>query len=257
MARELAERGHSIVVMGRNHEKLAKTKASLLAEPNVGDVETVCCDLSDVSAANIAHLEASLAPDTRDIGILINNACVSPPYGGAFANHDAADFQVAINIGVIMYVQLTRMVLPGMLKRSRGLIVNVSSCLGRQPTPFMGIYPVVKRFVNAFSEQLSLEFAGKPIDVINLNTGATRTKLYANSATRLPPLTYASPEDYAKTAINAFETRPKELVGSIKQVPGVYIPFLAHRLCLARLFSKLMLDYCGKESPDSFSKKCL
>lgn len=177
MARELAERGHSIVVMGRNHEKLAKTKASLLAEPNVGDVETVCCDLSDVSAANIAHLEASLAPDTRDIGILINNAGVSPPYGRAFTNHDAAEFQVAINIGVIMYVQLTRMVLPGMLKRSRGLIVNVSSCLGRQPTPFMGVYPVVKRFVNAFSEQLSLEFAGKPIDVINLNTGATRTKI--------------------------------------------------------------------------------
>lgn len=255
MARELARRGHSIVVMGKNEQKLAKTKASLLDEPNVGEVETVCCDLSDVSQTNIAQLRAKLDPDNRDIGILINNAGVTSLFGIPFHDRDSLEMQNAINIGIIMYVQLTRMVLPGMLKRKRGLIVNVSSVLSLGTIGLTGLYSIIKIFVDAFSKQLAVELANEPVDVVNLNPGLVKTKLAEYSSDLSSILTYIPPETYAKSAVNAFAAAPKSTTGCIDHVPTYYSISWVDYFGLSYYLMKLSLNlFARKTELESINK---
>lgn len=214
MARELARRGHSIVVMGRNNQKLANTKRSIEAEPNVGEVITVCYDLSDPSPAEYERIKQEIDPDKRDIGILINSAGTGPYCIDFFDKHDPKHMHESVNITVISGIYLTHMIVPGMLTRERGLIVNISSTLGELPSAnFLGVYSPIKHFTSRWSQQLyneNIQFS-RPIDVITLHTGFVSTKLLNQHSPSLPVA--VDVDKYAKSAINALSARPKTMSG--------------------------------------------
>lgn len=208
MAQDFARRGHSIIVVGRNEEKLARTKALLEQEPNVGQVETIKIDLSDSSLENYERIRGQLDADNRDIGILVNNAGVFCSKFQRFANFDLQSFRELINVNVIATVYFTKLILPGMVDRQRGLVVNVSSILGNNPAPYMNVYGSTKAFMNRFSKTLQIEYSSHPIDIVNLEPGAVHTKLFIQTAKMPKPTPMnPSPDDYAKSAINALSTR--------------------------------------------------
>lgn len=216
MARELARRGMSIVVIGRNEEKLANTKVSLEAEPNVGEIITVKIDLSDSSLDNFAKIRTQIDPDNRDIGILINNAGTFPDTFQRFNRFEPDYYRTIVNLNIIATLYLTRMMMPGMLERGRGLVVNVSSTLGSVPGPYFGVYPATKTFIDAFSRQLQLEYSSHPIEIVNLTPGAVHTKLFTNTSTiPKPSMMNPSPEVYAKTSLNALAAGINEYAGTL------------------------------------------
>lgn len=221
MAMELARRGLSIVVIGRNEEKLANTKSALQAEPNVGEVMTVKIDLSDASPQNYERVRLELDPDNRDIGILINNAGFASPKLDRYAGFDMDEIRNTVNVNILATLYFTRMILPGMLKRRRGLILNVSSALGSVPMPYSQVYPATKAFIDSFTQSLQIEYSSYPVDIIHLSPGTVQTKLAAGPLVNEPnpnlfwPLPIISPDYYAKTALNAVTTKIKSISGTI------------------------------------------
>jgi short-subunit dehydrogenase len=84
-----------------------------------------------------------------------------------------------IQVNVTALTELTGLVLPGMLARKKGRILNVGSVAGFQPGPLMAVYYATKAFVNSFSEALANELAGSGITVTCLAPGATETEFDA------------------------------------------------------------------------------
>lgn len=224
MARELAQMGHSIIVIGRNDQKLAATKESLEKERNVGEVVTVKIDLSDSSIENFNCMKEKLELESRDIGILINNAGYFPSDLKRVHQFSMSDLRSIVNLNILATVYLTKMVLPGMIDRGRGLILNVSSLFSLVPGPLLSVYAPTKVFMDAFSRQLEVEYYNHPIDIINLNPGAVHTKLFINLNSKFskPSIFNPTAEVYAKSALNALSCRITPYCGTFAHEMAIY-----------------------------------
>lgn len=216
LSKELARRGHSLIIIGRNEQKLANSKVSIEAEQTDGEVVAIKIDLSDSSEHNYASIKGQIDAENRDIGILINNAGTFPGYFKPFAQYDDKDTRDIVNVNILATVFFTKMILPGMLNRRKGLIVNISSLISYSVGGFNNAYGPTKSFVNAFSEMLQNELSSYPIDVVNLTLGGVVTKLYA-AAVRYSKPNCISPsaDDYARSAINAIATPLSTMSGSL------------------------------------------
>jgi short-subunit dehydrogenase len=168
-AEHLAKRGLSLVLAGRDQPRLSAVQQRVRQiRPGI-EVELVVGDLRTESGidALLAHL------DGRVIDVLVNNAGFGT-YGplseaDAGREHD----MVAVNVGAL--VRLTHAVLPAMLARGTGGILNVASTIAFQPAPYQATYGASKAFVLSFSQALWAETRGSGVTVTALCPGPTRT----------------------------------------------------------------------------------
>lgn len=247
MAKDLAGRGHSIVVIGRNKEKLAKTKFALEQVPNVGEVKTVKIDLSDPSPQNFERIRREIDPDNRDVGVLINNAGTYTTTCNRFGNFDMEVIRNTVNVNVMATLYLTKMILPGMLKRKRGLILNVSSMFGSIAAPYHHVYGPTKAFINSFTRSLQMEYSSYPIDIINLTPGYVYTNMLTAVAgdKMKPSILTPRPDVYARTALNAVTTRIKLISGTIVHGIGHKLALISDSLGLVHLGLKIVYYVVG------------
>ncbi len=168
-AEQLARRGLSLVLAGRDRARLDAVAQRIgQIAPNAA-VELVVGDLGTDAGVEdlIAHL------DGRGIDVLINNAGFGTY--GPFAEIEAGREHelVAVNIGAL--VRLTHAVLPGMLTRRRGGILNVASLIAFQPGTYQATYGASKAFVLSLSQALWAETRGSGVTVTALCPGPTQT----------------------------------------------------------------------------------
>ncbi|MGC4932506.1 mycolate reductase [Gordonia sp. DT30] len=168
LARALARRGHSLVLVARRGEILEGLAEELRGKYGVA-AEVRPTDLSDPSA--VAILAGELAG--RDISILANNAGIAT--FGAVADLDAEYERTQVRLNVNAVHDLTLAVLPGMVRRRAGGILMVGSAAGNMPIPHNATYAATKAFVNTFSESLRGEVAGDGVHVTLLAPGPVRT----------------------------------------------------------------------------------
>jgi short-subunit dehydrogenase len=163
-ADQLAKRGYSLVLAGRD-----ETRLKAVAERVGGNAELVVGDLgTEVGVdALVAHL------DGREIDVLVNNAGFGTY--GLFAEIDAGREHELLGVNVDALVRLTHAVLPGMLARGRGGILNVGSTIAFQPGPYQATYGASKAFVLSLSQALWAETRGSGVTVTALCPGPTRT----------------------------------------------------------------------------------
>ncbi len=170
-ARKFASEGHSIILNGRKADLLEEMKNSLSEEFGVR-VETLLFDVRDREAAKNA-LE-SLPEDMKSIDVLINNAGlvfgVDKEHEG---NLDEWDIMIDTNIRAL--IAMTRMVVPGMVKRGRGHIVNLGSIAGDYAYPGGSVYCATKAAVKALSDGLRIDLVDTPIRVTNIKPGLVET----------------------------------------------------------------------------------
>jgi uncharacterized protein len=166
-ADQLARRGHSLVLAGRNEARLKAVAQQV--ERTAPNVELVVGDLGtgDGVDALMAHL------DGREIDVLVNNAGFGTY--GPFAELDADREHELVAVNVDALVRLTHAVLPGMLARGRGGILNVASTIAFQPGPYQATYGASKAFVLSLSQALWAETRGSGVTVTALCPGPTRT----------------------------------------------------------------------------------
>jgi short-subunit dehydrogenase len=171
LARIFAHDGFCLVLVARNQEKLA-VLAQELCTMYGSQVTVIPFDLSKPGAA--ASLVTQLQQQNIEIDVLVNNAGTQ-----VYARFDKAEVQkltemLQVNITALM--QLTSLLLPGMIQRRRGKILNLGSTGSFVPGPLNAVYCASKAFVLSFSEAIAAELDGTGVTVTALCPGATKTE---------------------------------------------------------------------------------
>jgi short-subunit dehydrogenase len=172
-ARALAARGQDVVLVARSTAKLEALATELEAQHAIR-ATVLPCDLSGADAVDT--LLAALAERSLVIDTLINNAGFGTH--GPLVELDPAREreEIALNVGAL--AALTRALLPGMVERRRGGIVNVASTAAFQPVPYMATYGATKAFVLSFTEAVAEEVRGSGVHVVALCPGQTETAFF-------------------------------------------------------------------------------
>ena len=165
-ARQLAAQGRRLVLVARRKDRLDTLAAEL------GNARTVEMDPSEVGAAD--RLVADLAEHGEQIELLINNAGFG--LTGRFAALDGKRQRQMIDLNCGALTELAHAVLPGMIERKSGAILNVASTAAFQPGPGMTVYFATKAFVLSFSEALHEEVKRHGVTVSALCPGPTATE---------------------------------------------------------------------------------
>ncbi|NXP81517.1 HSDL1 protein, partial [Ramphastos sulfuratus] len=198
-AEELAKRGVNIILISRNKEKLEAVSRSI-SETYKVETDIIVADFSKGSEPYSAIKEAL---KDREIGILVNNVGIFYPYPDYFTNLSEDILWDMINVNIVSANMMTHIVLPGMVEKKRGAIVNVSSASCCQPTPLLTIYGASKTYLDYFSRALHYEYASKGIFVQSLTPFVIATKMVARSNIASErSFFFPSAEEYARHAIS-------------------------------------------------------
>lgn len=160
LARELLQRGYSVMSVARSESDLRSAIDSLPAEQRAR-ADCMVCDLADPQAA--AALVCAVQSRFGDLDVLINNAGA-----GAFkalVQWSPDELTAGVHLNLLAPMLLARAVLPGMIARRRGMIVNVASDLARRPLANMAPYVAAKHGLLGFSSSLLREVKGQGIKV--------------------------------------------------------------------------------------------
>ena len=170
-AKLFARDGYGLVLVARDEPRLAQVKAEL-EEQYHAPVKIISKDLARPQAPE--ELFAELGREGAAIDILVNNAGFGTH--GLFAEADPASQLQMMQVNMAALTHLTRLVLPGMVARRSGKILNVASTAAFQPGPLMAVYYATKAYVLSFSEALANELQGTGVRVTVLCPGPTRTE---------------------------------------------------------------------------------
>jgi NADP-dependent 3-hydroxy acid dehydrogenase YdfG len=157
-----------LVLVGRRQERL-----DALAESVSVPALTLALDVRDRQA--VEHVIGDLPSDFAAIDLLVNNAGLALGLSGA-QDADLDDWDQMIDTNVKGLVYVARAVLPGMVARDRGHIVNIGSVAGSYPYPGGNVYGGTKAFVHQFSLNLKADLLGTRVRVTSLEPGMTVTE---------------------------------------------------------------------------------
>jgi len=179
-AQRLAREGHDLVLLARRRNRLEELAERLRLDPGV-QVEVFCADLTD--AEELAKVEATIAGDGI-MDLLVNNA----GFGGyqPFASLEPRTVDDLIDIHVRAVTRLTRAVLPGMIGRGKGGIINISSLLALSgplppnPLPYRATYAAAKAYMLAFTQAIAGELNGTGVGVQVCLPGRVSTEFHTS-----------------------------------------------------------------------------
>ncbi|WP_344867225.1 SDR family oxidoreductase [Amycolatopsis ultiminotia] len=200
---QLAGHGSHLVLVARSADRLETAATRLRVQYGV-DVRTVSLDLaSRESPRLLAH---QLAEAGIEVEMLVNNAAASQV--GALTDTDPTRLRAMLELNVGALAELTAWLLPGMVRRGRGAVLNIASTGAYQPTPYMAAYGASKSFVLSFTQAVWAEVAGTGVRVVAVVPGPTDTPMNAAAA----PLRKRQPADVARTALGALSRRRPAIV---------------------------------------------
>ncbi len=169
-AKRFAQGGYRVIITGRNREKLDSLKKSLEADGT--EVLTLAFDVRDREAARKAV--ESIPDDWKDVDVLINNAGLArglePEYKGDFD-----DWDQMIDTNIKGLLTMTRLIVPGMVIRNSGHIINIGSVAGDAAYAGGNVYCATKSAVKAITDGLRIDVAGTRLRVTNIKPGLVET----------------------------------------------------------------------------------
>ena len=208
-ARKFAENGDRLILTGRNEQRLAEIRKELAEQGT--DVLTLAFDVRDREKAT--KLISELPAEWQKIDVLVNNAGLAlglePEYEG---NLDGWETMIDTNIKGLL--TMTRLIVPGMIERNSGHVINVGSVAGDAAYAGGNVYCATKAAVKALSDGLRIDVANTAVRVTNLKPGLVETnfsniRFYgdtdraANVYKGIKPLTGDDIADVAVFAANA------------------------------------------------------
>ena len=169
-ARKFAEAGYDLIITGRRAELLDKLAEDLGKEGT--KVLSLCFDVRDREACREAV--ARITPEWSGIDVLINNAGLALGLEAGYEG-DFADWDGMIDTNVKGLLNMTRMIVPGMVERDRGHVINIGSVAGDAAYAGGTVYCATKAAVKTISDGLRIDVAGTRIRVTNLKPGLVET----------------------------------------------------------------------------------
>lgn len=220
ICRKLIADGYKVIGAARRLDKLQK-----LAQELGANFLPLTLDVSKKDSVETILLQ--LPKEFQPIDILINNAGLALGLEPAY-EADYNDWQTMIETNVIGLVHLTHQILPGMVERNSGYIINLGSVAGTYPYKGGNVYGASKAFVKQFSANLRTDLLGKKIRVTNIEPGLCGGTEFSNvrfhgndeqAATVYKDVDYVTPEDIANTVSWLVNTPNHFNVNSIEIMP--------------------------------------
>jgi 3-hydroxy acid dehydrogenase / malonic semialdehyde reductase len=171
-ARTFAQAGAKIILSARRSDRLETLSQELQKEFNT-DVYVLPMDVTDRS--QVESQLSSLSEDWSKIDILINNAGLSRGLDKLYEG-DIQDWEEMIDTNVKGLLYVTRSIVPGMVERGRGHVINIGSLAGHQTYPKGNVYCGTKVAVRAISEGLKQDLLGTPLRVTSVDPGLVETE---------------------------------------------------------------------------------
>lgn len=224
-ARQLGSRARSLVLVARRGQRLNELRDELRNRNPQLNVHVHGVDLYE--KGQIDGLIAWLEQEKIDIDFLINNAGLGDY--GSFATSDPGRDDRIIEVNIVALTLLTRCLLPQMVARKRGAILNVSSSAGFLPIPGMAVYAASKAYVNSFSEALRAELRDTGVTMTALCPGPVHTE-FGDVAKRPdgqpeqgPEFVYVSVEKTARDAVAAVEADRPLVIPGLAMKLGMFL----------------------------------
>jgi len=195
-ARKFADNGDKLILTGRNEQHLSEIRKEL--ESKGAEVMTLAFDVRDREKAK--KFIDELPEEWREIDVLVNNAGLAlglePEYQG-----DLDDWETMIDTNIKGLLLMTRLVVPGMVERNRGHIINIGSVAGDAAYAGGNVYCATKAAVKALTDGLRIDVADTAIRVTNLKPGLVET-------------------NFSNIRFHGDEERAKKLYTGIKALTG-------------------------------------
>ncbi|HTY27321.1 MAG TPA: SDR family oxidoreductase [Mycobacterium sp.] len=235
IARDLAHRGHNVVLVARRAERLAE-----LADELGGAASVVPADLS--RREDRAELPERVAALGRDVDILVNNAGLTTVGPVSAADPDAELNTIEVDVAAV--VDLCTRFVPAMVRCRRGAVLNVASVAAFGPLPGQAVYGAAKAFVLSYTYALREELKGSGVTATALCPGPVHTGFgeaagisTEDAEAALPKALWVSAADVARAGVDALAAgKPVVVPGRLNRassvvyhlVPrGVLLPLLA------------------------------
>ncbi|WLR43116.1 SDR family oxidoreductase [Bacillus carboniphilus] len=196
---QLAEKGMNLVLVARTKTALEQLAQDIRSKYNV-EATVLTADLSVEYAAK--EVVANLKEKGLEIDYLVNNAGFGTT--GEFLDNAMEKDHQQIMVNIAAVTDLTHELLPSMVKKKSGTVINVASLVSFQPVPYMAVYAATKAFVLSFTESLAEEYRSKGITFFAICPGATETNFFNAAGDKTPSKT-RTPEQVVQTALKAIE----------------------------------------------------
>lgn len=220
-ARLFAQDRHDVVLVARRRDKLDQLATELHQTHGVQPT-VIAADLSEPKAP--LHVHDELTRAGIEVEFLVNNAGFGT--NGAFAERELAGQLDMIELNITALTHLTGLVLPAMIARRSGRILNVGSIAGFLPGPFMATYYASKAYVLSFTEALADELRGTGVTATVLCPGPTATEFAQVSGARGAAL-FKDAADAASVARYGYHAM---LAGKTIAIPGGKMKFAVQSL---------------------------
>lgn len=229
-ARQLAPTAGTLILVARREDRLQALKEELTLGHHALRVHISSCDLSNPAA--VTGLLAELHSCEFAVDLLINNA----GHGdlGTFETSEWPRIQSMLRVNMEALTALTHALLPGMIQRKRGAILNVASTAGFLPLPTFAVYAATKAYVCSFSEALAIELRHYGITVTALCPGPVATEFgdvasRANSNRKFGPVKslYVPAEQVVREALDGLRRgKPRVIPGLQVRVGALLLEFI-------------------------------
>lgn len=230
-AQALARRRRNLVLTARSEGKLARLAADLAQQHSIS-VEVIPADLSARGSAS--QLAGILRERKLAVSLLVNNAAFGGR--GEFWKLQLERQMAMVRLNINALAELTYLLLPAMIERGGGAIINVSSTASFQPMAYTSVYAATKAFVTSFSMGLAEEVRPHGVRVVTLCPGGTRTNFFeaGNYGVRSIPGGMQEPDEVVEDALKALDGGGGLVVPRLLNKLGVAIQRFIPRQTVAR-----------------------
>ncbi|KAL8038768.1 hypothetical protein ABFX02_11G129400 [Erythranthe guttata] len=204
---QLAKKGLNLILVGRNPSKLDEVSESIKSKYGSStQIKQVVVDFSGDLDGGVSRIKEAVRG--ADVGVLINNVGVSYPYARFFHEVDEKLLSDLIRVNVEGTTKVTQAVLPGMVERKRGAIVNIGSgaAIVIPSDPLYSVYAATKAYVDQFSRGLYVEYKKSGIDVQCQVPLYVATKM---ASIRRSSFFVPSTDGYARSALRSIGYEPR------------------------------------------------
>jgi NADP-dependent 3-hydroxy acid dehydrogenase YdfG len=218
-----AKEGAHLLLCARRADKLESVSAQAVAK-GAKTVRSFELDVRDSSAVSAAI--AALPPEWAEIDILVNNAGLSRGLDKLYQGH-VEDWEEMIDTNVKGLLYVTRAVVPGMVERGRGHVVNLGSTAGELPYPNGAVYCATKAAEKSINDGLRQDVLGTPLRVTSIDPGMVETDFSKvrfrgdeeRAAKVYQGVTPLTPEDVANAIVWAVSQPPHVNIAHVLMTP--------------------------------------
>jgi short-subunit dehydrogenase len=240
IARQLAGRGHGVTLVARREAELREVAEGLASAHGVR-TEVVTADLADPSSR--ADVVAAVADLGLTIGVLVNNAGLSTT-GPVSANDVDAELRM-VRVDVEAVVELCSRVVPGMVERGRGAVLNVASTAAFQPLPGQAGYGGSKAFVLSYTQAMAAELKGSGVTATTLCPGPVKTGFGEaagfsdeDAEAALPSFMWESADAVAKAAVDGMDKGRTVVIPGAANPVGAYVSRVTPKTLLLPILAR-------------------